>query len=147
MKKVPYRNAVEAANDLAAGRVEVYQSAYAIVRPQIEAGKVKMLAVTNAARASMIPEVPTVTESGYPALTLDGLIGLFGPPTMPLALRERLAADFREVMDADPIIKDRLIKTAQVPNPGGPAEFAQSIDSQRAILANAAKDLGIKANR
>ena len=46
-------------------------------------------------------------------------------------------------MDADPLIKDRLITTAQVPNPGGPAEFAKSIDEQRAVLTKAAKDLGI----
>jgi hypothetical protein len=48
-------------------------------------------------------------------------------------------------MDADPVIKDRLITTAQIPNPGGPAEFARSIDEQRAVLARAAKDLGIAA--
>jgi tripartite-type tricarboxylate transporter receptor subunit TctC len=147
MKKVPYRNAVEAANDLAAGRVQVYQSAYAIVRPQIEAGKVKMVAVTNSARASMIPNVPTVTESGHPALTLDGLIGLFGPPSMPMALRERIAADMKDVMESDAIIKDRLVVTAQVPNPGGPEEFARSIQNQRDILAKAAKDLGIKSKQ
>jgi len=143
IKKVPYRNPVEAANDLAAGRVQVYESAYAIARPQIQAGKVKLLAVTNTARASAIPDVPTVAEAGYAALTMDGLVGLFGPPTMPKDLRERIAADIRTVMDADPLIKDRLIMTAQVPNPGGPAEFAKSIDEQRAVLAKAAKDLGI----
>ena len=143
IKKVPYRNPVEAANDLAAGRVQVYESAYAIARPQIQAGKVKLLAVTNTARASAIPDIPTVGEAGQPALTMDGLVGLFGPPTMPLDLRERIAADIRTVMDADPLIKDRLIMTAQVPNPGGPAEFAKSIDEQRAVLAKAAKDLGI----
>jgi tripartite-type tricarboxylate transporter receptor subunit TctC len=144
IKKVPYRNPVEAVNDLAAGRVQVYESAYAIARPQIQAGKIKVLAVTNTARASAIPDIPTVAEAGYPALTMDGLVGLFGPPTMPKDLRERIAADIRTVMDADPIIKDRLIITAQVPNPGGPAEFAKSIDEQRAVLAKAAKDLGIK---
>ena len=46
-------------------------------------------------------------------------------------------------MDSDPIIKERLIMTAQVPNPGGPAEFAASIDEQRAVVAKAAKELGI----
>jgi hypothetical protein len=46
-------------------------------------------------------------------------------------------------MDADPLIKDRLIMTAQIPNPGGPADFAKSIDEQRAVLARASKDLGI----
>ena len=143
IKKVPYRNPVEAANDLAAGRVQVYESAYAIARPQLQAGKIKLLAVTNTARASAIPDVPTVAEAGYPALTMDGLVGLFGPPTMPKDLRERIAADIKTVMDADPLINERLIMTAQVPNPGGPAEFAKSIDEQRAVLTKAAKDLGI----
>jgi tripartite-type tricarboxylate transporter receptor subunit TctC len=140
---VPYRNPVEAVNDLAAGRVQVYESAYAIARPQIQAGKIKVVAVTNTARASAIPDVPTVAEAGYPALTMDGLVGLFGPPTMPRDLRERIAVDIRRVMDADPLIKDRLIMTAQIPNPGGPADFAKSIDEQRAVLARASKDLGI----
>jgi tripartite-type tricarboxylate transporter receptor subunit TctC len=143
IKKVPYRNPVEAVNDLAAGRVQVYESAYAIARPQIQAGKIKVLAVTNTARASAMPDVPTVAEAGYPALTMDGLVGLFGPPTMPKDLRERIAADIKTVMDADSLINERLIMTAQVPNPGGPAEFAKSIDEQRAVLTKAAKDLGI----
>ena len=145
IKKVPYCNPVDAANDLATGRVQLYESAYAIARPQVQAGKIKVLAVTNTARASAIPDIPTVSEAGQPALTMDGLVGLFGPPTMPLDLRERIAADIKEVMDADPVIKDRLISTAQLPNPGGPAEFAKSIDEQRAVLAKAAKDLGIGA--
>jgi tripartite-type tricarboxylate transporter receptor subunit TctC len=145
IKKVPYRNPVEAANDLAAGRVQLYESAYAIARPQVQAGKIRVLAVTNTARASAIPDIPTVAEAGQPALTIDGLVGLFGPPSMPMDLRERIAADIKAVMDADPVIQDRLISTAQLPNPGGPAEFAKSIDEQRAVLAKAAKDLGIVA--
>jgi tripartite-type tricarboxylate transporter receptor subunit TctC len=147
IKKVPYRNPVEAANDLAAGRVQVYESAYAIARPHIQAGKIKALAVTNTARASVIADIPTVAEAGFPALTIDGLVGLFGPPSIPLALRERIAGDLKEVMDSDPVVKDRLILTAQIPNPGGPAEFAKSIDEQRGVLAKAAKDLGIKTKQ
>ena len=92
MTKVPYRNPVEAANDLAEGRVQAYLSALAIVRPQIEAGKIKPLAVTNKVRAPTAPDVPTVKEAGYPDLTLDGLVGFFGPPEMSNALRERIAA-------------------------------------------------------
>ena len=143
IKKVPYRNPVEAVNDLATGRVQVYESAYAIARPQIQAGKIKLLAITNTMRASAIPDTPTVAEAGYPALTMDGLVGLFGPPIMPMGLRERIATDIKAVLDTDAIIKDRLIMTAQIPNPGGPAEFASSIDEQRAVLAKAAKVLGI----
>src|SRR5271170_8520250 len=57
--EVPYRNAVDAANDLAEGRVQVYEAALAIVRPQLEAGKIKLLAVTNTVRAPTEPKIPT----------------------------------------------------------------------------------------
>src|SRR5262245_17060135 len=83
MSKVPYRNLVEAANDLAIGRIQINMTAFAIARPQLEAGKVKLLAVTNTRRAAVVPDVPTVAEAGYPDLALDGLVGFFGPPTMP----------------------------------------------------------------
>ena len=105
-------------------------AALAIVRPQIEAGKIKLIAVTNTVRAPAQPDVPTVAEAGFPALTLDGLVGLFGPPGMPLELRERITADIRAV--ADSTVADRLTLTGQFLNIGGPEEFAKSIDEQRA---------------
>jgi tripartite-type tricarboxylate transporter receptor subunit TctC len=141
MSKVPYRNLVEAANDLAIGRIELNVTAFAIVRPQLQAGKVKLLAVTNTTRAAVIPDVPTVTEAGYPELALDGLVGFFGPPSMPDKVREIIAADVREAMD--PVVEERLNLTGQLPNFGGPADFAAAIEQQRARLAAAAKDLGI----
>lgn len=144
MTKVPYRNPVEAANDLAEGRVQAYLSALAIVRPQIEAGKIKPLAVTNKVRAPTAPDVPTVKEAGYPDLSLDGLVGFFGPPEMSNALRERIAADIGAVVAADPTIGQRLTATGQIPNVGGPTEFAAAIEEQRAQIAAIAKELGIK---
>jgi tripartite-type tricarboxylate transporter receptor subunit TctC len=140
--KVPYRNPVDAASDLAEGRVQVYESAFAIVRPQLEAGKIKPLAVTNTARAPNMPNLPTVKEAGYPALTLDGLVGLFGPTGMPLELRKRITDDIRAVSDAT--VKERLAVTGQILNVGGPEEFAKSIDEQRAAVAAFAEELGIK---
>ena len=80
MAKVPYKNPAGAVTDLADGVIQVYMPAYAIVRPQVEAGKVKVLAVTNHERAPAIPDVPTAIEAGYPSLEFDGLVGLFGPP-------------------------------------------------------------------
>jgi tripartite-type tricarboxylate transporter receptor subunit TctC len=142
LSKVPYRNQVEAANDLAAGRIQVNETAYAIVRPQLQAGKIKLLAVTNSTRAPVLPNVPTVAEAGYPDLTLDGLVGFFGPPEMPLALRQRIAADVHEI-STDPTIATRLNDTGQLPNFGGPADFQAAIDLQRARVATAAKELGI----
>jgi tripartite-type tricarboxylate transporter receptor subunit TctC len=97
--------------------------------------------VTNTARAAVVPDVPTVTEAGYPELALDGLVGFFGPPTMPDRIREGIAADVRQAMD--PAVEERLSLTGQIPNFGGPADFAAEIEQQRARLAAAAKDLGI----
>ena len=140
---MPYRNPVDAANDLAEGRVQVYEAALAIVQPQLDAGKIKLLAVTNTVRAPTEPKIPTVREAGYPALTVDGLVGLFGPPGMPLVLRQRITSDIRAVADAT--IADRLTATGQLMNIGGPQEFAKSIDAQRATVAAFAKELGIKS--
>jgi tripartite-type tricarboxylate transporter receptor subunit TctC len=142
MTEVPYRNPVDAANDLAEGRVQVYEGALAIVRPQLDAGKIKLLAVTNTVRAPAEPQIPTVAEAGYPALTVDGLVGLFGPTGMPLALRQRITEDIRAV--ADSAVENGLTITGQFMNIGGPEEFGKSIDDQRATIAAYAKELGIK---
>jgi tripartite-type tricarboxylate transporter receptor subunit TctC len=141
--KIAYKNPVDAANDLAEGRVQVYESALAIIRPQLQTGKVKLLCVTNTVRAPTAPDLPTVQEAGQPTLTIDGLVGLFGPSGMPLELRQRIAADIRAV--ADDTIKQRLATTGQLLNVGGPDEFAKSIEEQRAQVAAFAKELGIAA--
>jgi tripartite-type tricarboxylate transporter receptor subunit TctC len=140
--KVAYKNPVDAANDLAEGRVQVYESALAIVRPQLQSGKIKLLAVTNTVRAPSEPDLPTVKEAGQPALTVDGLVGLFGPTGMPLDLRRRITADIRAV--ADDTIKDRLSTSGQILNVGGPEEFAKSIEQQRSQVADFAMQLGIQ---
>jgi tripartite-type tricarboxylate transporter receptor subunit TctC len=142
MTKVPYRNPVEAANDLAEGRVQALQAAFAIIRPQLEAGKIKLLAISTGARVATAPDVPTVTEGGFPDLVIDGLVGLFGPPDMPLSLRQRIADDIRVV--ADSTVESKLIATGQIMNLGGPVEFGSAIDEQRARLARLAKELGVK---
>ena len=144
MQKVPYRNPVEAANDLAEGRVHLYRSALAIAQPQLNAGRIKLLAVANTTRAPAVPNTETVGEAGHPTMAMDGLIGLFGPPSMPMELREKIAADVKAVMDADPTIAERLTRTGQIVNPGGPAEFAKAIDEQRERIAQAAQIIGIR---
>jgi tripartite-type tricarboxylate transporter receptor subunit TctC len=143
VEKVPYRDPVQAVTDLAEGRIQVYTAALAIVQSQVQAGTVKVLAMTNGQRAPTAPEIPTAVEAGYPALAFDGLVGLFGPTNMAPALRERIAKDIREVA-ADPYIEPRLIQTGQILNPGTAAEFAAAIDEQKSKLAAIAKALDIK---
>src|SRR6185503_3047048 len=101
MIRVPYRNPVEALTDTAKGRVHLYWAAYAIVQAQAQAGTVKVIAIANSEPTSILPGVPTAAQAGYPDLTFDGLVGLFGPRDMPPALRERIAADVKTAL-ADP---------------------------------------------
>jgi len=142
--RVPYRNPVQPATDLAEGRIQFYIGAYAIVRPHVEAGKVKPIAVTNKVRAPVLPNVPTTTEAGYPQLATDGLVGLFSTKELSADLRNKIAADVKEVATSDPVIADRLAKSGQVMNIGNSAEFAASIDEQKAQAAAVAKVLGLK---
>jgi len=143
MSKVPYRDPVQPATDVGEGRIQFYWGALAIVRPHVQAGRAKLLAVSNGVRIPDEPTVPTVKEAGFPALAYDGLVGLFGPRDMADDLRERIAADVREVA-GDPAIAARLLATGQLISPGRPAEFAASIDEQRAVVAKIAKEMGIK---
>ena len=143
MAKVPYKDPVAAVTDLAEGRIQAYMPAYAIVRPQVLAGKVKVLAVTNHERAPALPDVPTAVEAGYPSLEFDGLVGLFGPPGIADDVRAKIAADIKDVA-ADPDIVQKLTATGQIVSPGDAAEFAKSIAEQRAQVATVAKLFGNK---
>jgi len=143
MAKVPYRDISQAPNDLAEGRIHVLMTSLANVQPQMQTGWVKVIAVTSRARAPSVPEVPTVIEAGYPALAMDGLVGLFGPRRISSDLRERIASDFQAIAAADSLITTRLGATGQVVDVRGPAEFAAGVEEQRAKLAAIAKILGI----
>ena len=68
MERVPYRNPQDAANDLATERIQVCEASLATLRPQLEAGKIKLIAVTNSARTPSHPNIPTTNEAGIPSL-------------------------------------------------------------------------------
>ncbi len=140
--KVPYRNTVQAATDLGEGRIQVYASSYAILRPVIESGRIKVLAVMGRERAPSLPNIPSALEEGYPALEMEGLVGLFGIRGVSPELRDRIAADIIAV-SRDPTVIKTLNATGQTPNPGGPKEFAESIERQRQRIAIIAKEIGI----
>ena len=146
MTKIPYSDVTKALADLSENRVQVMVSGIAIVKAQIETGKVKLLAITNLKRAAAVPDLPTATEAGYPALALDGLIGLFGPKSLPPGTAERIAADVQAVA-ADPAMGPRLAATGQQLDPGGTAEFAAAVEAQRQSIAATAKALGIQPVR
>lgn len=144
MARVPYRDINQSLGDLGEGRIQVAMLSLSMVQPQVQAGRAKLLAVTSRNRVASLPEVPTVAEAGYPVLELEGLVGLYGPRTLPAALRERIASDIRRVVD--PAMAARLAATGQVLNVTTPAEYAAAIEDQRAKVAAVAQIIGIKAN-
>ena len=78
LQKVPYRDIVQAATDVGEGRLQIYMASYAILQPQAEAGRIRTLVVTGRQRAPTLPDIPTAIEAGFPALEVEGLVGLFG---------------------------------------------------------------------
>ena len=143
--RVPYRDIQQAPNDLAEARIHLLMSSYATMLPLVQAGKLRVLAVTSRKRVEIAADIPTVAEAGYPYLGLDSLIGIYGPRGMPNALRESIAADVRNVVEADPTVASRLAATGQVIDIRGPAEFAAGIKQIRDQLSAIAQTLGIKA--
>jgi tripartite-type tricarboxylate transporter receptor subunit TctC len=143
MARIPYRDILQAPNDLAEGRIQVLMTSLAVVLPFTQTGRVRVLAVNSRTRAPVMLQVPTAIEAGYPALTLEGMNGLFGPRGMPDELRQRIAADVLATA-ADPVIPERLASIGQIMQLAGPAEFAAAIDEQRATLAAIAKSLALK---
>jgi tripartite-type tricarboxylate transporter receptor subunit TctC len=144
--KVPYRDIVQAVNDLSEGRLQVYSSSYAIQRPQRQAGRIKVLAQMGGKRAPSLPEIPTAAEAGFPAMEMEGLVGLFGGPAVPAELREKIGADIVAVAD-DKDVDAKLNATAQTPTRGGAREFAETMARQRAHIAKVAAALDLKPMR
>jgi tripartite-type tricarboxylate transporter receptor subunit TctC len=143
MAQVPYRDINVAPVDLGEGRIQLVMASYAIVQPQINAGRIRALVVNNKTRIAAAPDVPTAREQGYPSLEVEGLVGLFGLKSMPAALNEKIAADVRAVA-ADGSIGARLLATGQAINVGGPQAFAESINEQRANIAAVVKAIDFK---
>jgi tripartite-type tricarboxylate transporter receptor subunit TctC len=141
--RVPYRDSVQAINDLAEGRIQLYVAAYAIMRPQVQAGKVKVIALMNNERAPMLPDVPTAREAGTPGLSMDGLVGLFGPKEMPKEVRDHIAADVIAAA-SDQELSTKISATGQIVRPGGADEFAKEIELQSKVVSDAAAAAGFK---
>ena len=141
--KVPYRDVVQAGRDLGESRIHFLLSSYAVVRPLIEANKVRVVAAGGRKRAAATANIPAVLETGYPALVTETTSGLYGPKAMPLALRQRIAADVIAAA-SDPAVVEKIVASGQDMNTGGPAELTATLKQQGEALANVAKILGME---
>jgi tripartite-type tricarboxylate transporter receptor subunit TctC len=139
--QVPYSNQNVALQDLAEGRIQFFATAMTPVLPLVHAGKVRILAVTNKNRSPFWPDIPTATQSGYPDLSFEGLIGVFAPRGTPDDRRERISGDIRAIV-ADAAVAKRLGAAGQIVRGSTPAEFAAAIEEQRLNIANTIRMIG-----
>lgn len=145
MARVAYRDLNQAVNDLGENRIQVYSSAYATVRPAVESGKLKVIALTNNSRfEAILPGMPTAREAGFPALEFDGLVGIHGMPNVAPAAREKIMNDTIEALK-DPVISQRLTAGGTAVAPGNTAEFLKAIENQKATALATSKIVDMKA--
>lgn len=126
MVHVPYRGAMPAAQDLAAGRADFMFSSYPTFRGLIDGGKLRLIANTANRRDPNYPNVPTVAEEGYPQLKLEIWFGLAAPAKTPPATVEALNALFVGAAKT-PELKDALAKQGIFVKTDSPAQFKKQI--------------------
>lgn len=142
MKQVTYRETSMALRDIAAGRVQIVVGSLPTIASLVQAGRLRIVAVTNTTRAVAIPDIPTVREAGYPQLTLDGQWGLFGWKGMPDTLRRRLAGDMTAVA-SDATLVTRLSAVGLSIDAGTPEDFTVAVARQRQQAATLAQLAGV----
>jgi tripartite-type tricarboxylate transporter receptor subunit TctC len=116
---VTYRSTGDLLNATATGDVGAAMEVAATTLGQISGGRLKALAVTSPQRASVLPNVPTVAESGLPDYTIVTWNGMAGPANLPRPIVDRLHAEVSRVMSL-PEIRDRLLPIAVEPAANGP---------------------------
>jgi len=140
---VPYRGAGPAVQDLMGGQIQFMFLDMSSALPQIQAGKLRALAVASAERFAGLPDVPTVAEQGYPGFGIHGWYGLLVRAGTPAPIIERLYTEVKHALDSQEV---RRLFQAQGIQPGGmpPAEFDKLIRSDLALWKKAIIDLHIQ---
>ena len=134
LTQVSYRDFAPALQDLGEGRIQVAVTGLSLLLPQVDAGKAKLLMVTNRERSRLAPTVPTAKELGHPDLTFDGVVGFYGWRDIPAALKQRIAGDVRTV-GSDPAIIERVASFGSAVRVGTSADFVAAIEEQRSKIA------------
>lgn len=131
MQRVPYKGAGQAMPALLAGDVQVMVSSLLTMLPQVNAGRVRALAVTSSARASIAPDIPTVAESGLPGYVASTWYGLFAPANVPKSVSQQLShALSRALDDKDVRAKFASQGLTMDPNLGNPEAFGAFVKTE-----------------
>lgn len=142
--RVAYKGAAPAITALVSGEVQVTLSGVGTLLPLVKAGKLRALAVTSAKRSSQAPEIPTVSESGFPGYAATTWYGVAAPGSTPRSIIDRVNSDVRKAL-AEPEVKARLFDVGIAePTPTTPDQFAEMIRAEIAKWAKVVKDAGLK---
>jgi tripartite-type tricarboxylate transporter receptor subunit TctC len=140
---VPFKAMVQAAPEVAAGRVPFMFADMPAVRPFIQAGKLKVLATAEPSRSSLYPSAPTLAEAGLPGLEFSTWVGLVAPKGTPKPIVDRLASEVQKIL-AMPEVRERFAAMGVEGAASSPEQFGRFIDAESVkwsavIKANAIK--------
>jgi len=142
---VPYRGAGQAINDLLAGHVQIAFLGPTALLPQYKGGKLKLVAQTGDSRASTLPEVPTLVESGFPGMTLESWYAAFVPLGTPQPIIARMNAAMNKAV-ADRATHDHFTKGAMEAVGGTTNELTRAARADFDKYARLVTELNIRAN-
>jgi tripartite-type tricarboxylate transporter receptor subunit TctC len=140
--RVSYKSSPQALLDLIAGRVQVGFSDFATAMPHVQAGKLKVLAVTTARRSSLLPDVPPLADTlkGFDVTSWNGI---FVPAGTPRPITTRLATELLAVL-ARPEMRQKLATLGYDVDPMGPEPFGQYVREQLAYWGKLVRAAGIQ---
>jgi len=141
MLHVPYKGSGPAVVALMAGEVSLMFDSISTSMPQVKAGKLKALAVTGEQRSPVLPNVPTVQESGVPGFVVNGWYGILAPAGTPPAVVNKLSQAIAQSLQ-EPAVREQLIGYGYEPIGSTPQAFGELIDSELQRWGKAVKDSG-----
>lgn len=142
---VPYKGTGPLTNDLLGGHVMIGFNTLPPAIGNIQAGKIRAIAVAAPERLAAIPDVPTTAESGMPGLDIVQYYGLMAPAGTPKPIVARLNAELRKIVSSDDI-KKRIIADGGGPVASTPEEYAANIEREEGKWAALIKKLGLVVN-
>jgi len=144
MVHVPYGGSAQAVTDLLAGRIQLLFSPASTVIQHVHDGKLVALAATEAKRAAIAPEVPTMAEAGLPGFETGLWFGLLGPAGTPKEIVDKLARVANEALQADEVAKALAPQGIDLVG-GSPEDFARYLASEMKRWATVAQAAGLKS--
>ncbi|MEN5180425.1 tripartite tricarboxylate transporter substrate binding protein [Comamonas testosteroni] len=142
---IPYKGSPQAMADLMAGSLQFYFENIVTAAPQVQAGKVRALAVTSKERSPQFPDLPTMQEAGVPGFVMNAWGGLVAPPGTPRDVVMALNTALNDVLKTPEIIA-QLDRMAFKPLGGPPEAFKTLADSERAQWGAVVKTSGAKVD-